>query len=120
MTAEQALRAGVIDRKALKKLSLTKREVKRQENILGKQTNFNLTSYAFHFSIFIVAEFIQGEVGNLALLRIIHQVYIKGLVKELQMDQTTLNKLFPNIEDHIMFASQLADQLKKRQNLSKV
>ena len=36
MNAEQSLKAGALDRKALKKLSLTKREVKRQENILGK------------------------------------------------------------------------------------
>jgi len=68
-----------------------------------------------HFS-----EYIESERNNLELLKILQRSYAKGLIRELGMDKTTINKLFPNIDEHVALSSRLVEKLKERQSANKV
>lgn len=44
-------------------------------------------------------ELMQTEMHHIRTLRIMSEVYSKGLQKELQLEQQTLEKLFPTLDD---------------------
>ncbi|XP_039470461.1 A-kinase anchor protein 13-like isoform X6 [Oreochromis aureus] len=88
--------SGMVDKKFLK--SLKKDEVKRQD---------------------VIYELYQTEVHHVRTLKIMSEVYHKGLQKELQLDLQTLNKIFPVLDDllevHTEFLSLL---LERKRNAS--
>ncbi|KAM7003449.1 A-kinase anchor protein 13-like [Tautogolabrus adspersus] len=89
--------SGTVDKKFLK--ALKKDEIKRQD---------------------VIYELYQTEFHHVRTLRIMAEVYYKGLQKELQLDTLTLDKIFPMLDDlldvHSLFLSQLLE--KKRASSS--
>nr|XP_029138439.1 A-kinase anchor protein 13-like isoform X2 [Labrus bergylta] len=83
--------SGSVDKKFLK--ALKKDEIKRQD---------------------VIYELYQTEFHHVRTLRIMAEVYSKGLQKELQLDTPTLDKMFPVLEDlldvHSVFLSQLLER----------
>ncbi|XP_040925926.1 A-kinase anchor protein 13 isoform X2 [Betta splendens] len=47
----------------------------------------------------VIYELMQTEMHHIRTLRIMSEVYSKGLQKELQLEQQTLDKLFPTLDD---------------------
>uniref|UniRef100_H2YLC1 DH domain-containing protein n=1 Tax=Ciona savignyi TaxID=51511 RepID=H2YLC1_CIOSA len=86
-----------MDKKVLKKMS--KKEVKRQENIF---------------------ELIQTERNYLTTLKIMQKIFMRGLVREAHCDQQTIEKLFPSIEEHVDYVSNFVGKLSDRQAEGKV
>uniref|UniRef100_UPI0037E78F37 A-kinase anchor protein 13-like isoform X2 n=1 Tax=Semicossyphus pulcher TaxID=241346 RepID=UPI0037E78F37 len=83
--------SGTVDKKFLK--ALKKDEIKRQD---------------------VIYELYQTEFHHVRTLRIMSEVYYKGLQKELQLDTLTLDKIFPVLDDlldmHTLFFSQLLER----------
>lgn len=55
---------------------------------------------------FCPSELMQTEMHHIRTLRIMSEVYSKGLQKELQMETQTVDKLFPALDDLLEFHSQ--------------
>ncbi|XP_005747997.1 A-kinase anchor protein 13-like [Pundamilia nyererei] len=83
--------SGMVDKKFLK--SLKKDEVKRQD---------------------VIYELYQTEVHHVRTLKIMSEVYHKGLQKELQLDLQTLNKIFPVLDDLLEFHTEFLSLLLER------
>ncbi|KAK7892012.1 hypothetical protein WMY93_023975 [Mugilogobius chulae] len=85
--------SSTVDKKFLK--TLKKDEVKRQD---------------------VIYELYQTEFHHVRTLRIMSEVYYKGIQKELQLDSHTLDKIFPMLDDlvetHTEFLNQLLEQRK--------
>ncbi|XP_055078580.1 A-kinase anchor protein 13-like isoform X4 [Periophthalmus magnuspinnatus] len=83
--------SSTVDKKFLK--TLKKDEIKRQD---------------------VIYELYQTEFHHVRTLRIMSEVYSKGIQKELQMDLRTLDKIFPVLDDlvetHTEFLHQLLEQ----------
>ncbi|CAL9697076.1 unnamed protein product [Knipowitschia caucasica] len=83
--------SGTVDKKFLK--TLKKDEIKRQD---------------------VIYELYQTEFHHVRTLRIMSEVYYKGIQKELQLDLHTLEKIFPVLDDlvetHTEFLNQLLEQ----------
>ena len=107
-----------LDKKAIKKLSLSKKDVKRQENIFGECCCCHLVC-VFSSHLFC-AEFILTERNHLTTLKIMQLIYKRGLINELGIDQSTIDELFPLIDEHVDFASQFVHLLTERQHTNKV
>uniref|UniRef100_A0A3Q0RGC4 DH domain-containing protein n=1 Tax=Amphilophus citrinellus TaxID=61819 RepID=A0A3Q0RGC4_AMPCI len=83
--------SGMVDKKFLK--TLKKDEIKRQD---------------------VIYELYQTEAHHVRTLKIMSEVYYKGLQKELQLDAQTLKKIFPVLDElgemHTEFLSLLLDR----------
>ncbi|XP_030587072.1 A-kinase anchor protein 13-like isoform X2 [Archocentrus centrarchus] len=83
--------SGMVDKKFLK--TLKKDEIKRQD---------------------VIYELYQTEAHHVRTLKIMSEVYYKGLQKELQLDTQTLKKVFPVLDElgemHTEFLSLLLDR----------
>ncbi|XP_074533166.1 uncharacterized protein LOC141796122 isoform X2 [Halichoeres trimaculatus] len=83
--------SGTVDKKFLK--ALKKDEIKRQD---------------------VIYELYQTEFHHVRTLKIMTEVYYKGLQKELQLDTLTLDKIFPVLDDllevHTRFLSRLLER----------
>ncbi|CAJ1057087.1 A-kinase anchor protein 13 [Xyrichtys novacula] len=83
--------SATVDKKFLK--ALKKDEIKRQD---------------------VIYELYQTEFHHVRTLRIMSEVYYKGLQKELQLDTLTMDKIFPMLDDlldmHMLFFSQLLER----------
>ena len=66
------------------------------------------------------SEFILTERNHLTTLKIMQKIYARGILTELNMDQATVDKLFPLIDDHVECVTQFVQKLLERQNSSKV
>lgn len=62
----------------------------------------------------------QTEMHHIRTLRIMSEVYSKGLQKELQMDVLTVERLFPVLDDLIEFHTQLLLRLFERKRESQL
>ncbi|KAM9376697.1 A-kinase anchor protein 13-like isoform 3-T3 [Pholidichthys leucotaenia] len=83
--------SGIVDKKLLK--TMKKDEIKRQD---------------------IIYELYQTEVHHVRTLKIMSDVYYKGLQKELQLDTQTLDKIFPVLDDLVEMHTQFLMQLLER------
>ncbi|XP_033997626.1 A-kinase anchor protein 13 isoform X1 [Trematomus bernacchii] len=85
--------SGTMDKKFLK--TLKKDEIKKQD---------------------VIYELYQTEFHHVRTLRIMSEVYYKGLHKDLQLDNTTLDKIFPVLDDlletHTHFLTLLLERKK--------
>uniref|UniRef100_A0A7N6BKB5 Uncharacterized protein n=1 Tax=Anabas testudineus TaxID=64144 RepID=A0A7N6BKB5_ANATE len=54
----------------------------------------------------VIYELMQTEMHHIRTLRIMSEVYSKGLQKELQLEQQTVEKLFPTLDDLLEFHTQ--------------
>ncbi|KAM9807474.1 A-kinase anchor protein 13 [Neosynchiropus ocellatus] len=83
--------SATVDKKFLK--TLKKDEIKRQD---------------------VIYEFYQTEFHHVRTLKIMMEVYYKGIQKELQLDSVTLEKIFPVLDDlldtHTRFLTLLLEQ----------
>ncbi|TRY82586.1 hypothetical protein DNTS_030589 [Danionella cerebrum] len=105
-----------VDKKHLKQLK--KEVIKRQDVIYGAVEHFlspaqfscNLNENAFDAASYVIkfltplfsfmtAELIQTEMHHLRTLRIMSDVYNKGLLCELQLELQALEKMFPMLEE---------------------
>lgn len=69
--------------------------------------------------VFLCAELMQTELHHIRTLRIMSEVYSKGLLNEVPLDQHTVEKLFPALDDlldlHSQFLQSLLDRKKESQ-----
>ncbi|XP_034541586.1 A-kinase anchor protein 13 [Notolabrus celidotus] len=87
--------SGTVDKKFLK--ALKKDEIKRQD---------------------VIYELYQTEFHHVRTLRIMSEVYYKGLQKELQLDTLTLDKIFPMLDELLDMHTLLFSQLLERKRAS--
>lgn len=76
-----------------------------------------LTNYHF---LFCPSELMQTEMHHIRTLRIMSEVYSKGLQKELQVDLQTVEKLFPVLDDLLEFHTQHLLRLLERKRESQL
>uniref|UniRef100_A0A3Q1EVS2 DH domain-containing protein n=1 Tax=Acanthochromis polyacanthus TaxID=80966 RepID=A0A3Q1EVS2_9TELE len=87
--------SGTVDKKFLK--ALKKDEIKRQD---------------------IIYELYQTEVHHVRTLKIMSEVYFKGLQKELQLDIQTLDKIFPVLDELVEIHTHFLTLLLERKRAS--
>lgn len=67
----------------------------------------------------VIYELMQTELHHIRTLRIMSEVYSKGLLKEVPLDQHTVEKMFPALDDlldlHSQFLQRLLDRKKESQ-----
>lgn len=73
----------------------------------------------FHFLI-CPAELMQTEMHHIRTLRIMSEVYSKGLQKEVQLELQTVEKLFPALDELLELHSQLLLRLLERKRESQL
>ncbi|XP_067878945.1 rho guanine nucleotide exchange factor 2-like isoform X2 [Heterodontus francisci] len=65
----------------------------------------------------VIYELIQTEVHHMRTLKIMSDIFRKGMLEELQMDRNTADTMFPALDDliefHIQFLSRLLDRRKE-------
>jgi len=103
-----------VDKKFLKPLK--KDVIKRQDVIYGKNNSRPYTFKSSKYSPFnlifplSISELIQTEMHHVRTLKIMADVYSKGLLREVQLEVQTVEKMFPMLEEvldlHTQFFSQ--------------
>lgn len=66
------------------------------------------------------AELMQTEMHHVRTLRIMSEVYSKGLQKEVQLEQQTLEKLFPTLDELLELHAQHLQRLLERKKESQL
>lgn len=77
----------------------------------------SLTNYRF---LLCPSELMQTEMHHIRTLRIMSEVYSKGLQKELQVDLQTVEKLFPVLDDLLELHTQHLLRLLERKRESQL
>ncbi|XP_035992138.1 A-kinase anchor protein 13 isoform X3 [Fundulus heteroclitus] len=68
----------------------------------------------------VIYELMQTEMHHIRTLRIMSEVYSKGLLKEVPLDQHTVEKMFPALDDLLDLHSQLLQRLFDRKKESQL
>ncbi|GCC42121.1 hypothetical protein chiPu_0026118, partial [Chiloscyllium punctatum] len=66
----------------------------------------------------VIYELIQTEVHHMKTLKIMSEIFRKGMLEELQMDHCTVDTMFPALDDLIEFHVQLLSRLLERRRES--
>lgn len=82
--------------------------------------NCCLCQYLTSFTLFCCSELMQTEMHHIRTLRIMSEVYSKGLQKELQLELQTVDKLFPALDELLELHTQHLLRLLERKRESQL